>query len=142
MRELHILHVAARIASNRGRMPPQSAVARTLPIFGSAQGPPFPSVAAAIRSCGELLPGALGSIRRTSETSNGSDPLPSFVAPQLSLLRKEAPSGDDWVHELKYDGCRLHARIDRGGVTTLKQRLVAILAAQELGYGAIPFRPL
>jgi DNA ligase D-like protein (predicted ligase) len=62
---------------------------------------------------------AQGSIKRTSETSNGSDPLPRFVAPQLSLLRKEARSGDEWVHELKYDGYRLHARIDRGEVRLL-----------------------
>ena len=49
-------------------------------------------------------------------SSRRSDPLPNFVAPQLCLLREEAPTGDRWVHELKYDGYRLHARLDRGEV--------------------------
>jgi bifunctional non-homologous end joining protein LigD len=38
------------------------------------------------------------------------------VSPQLALLRAEAPSGDRWVHELKYDGYRLHARLEQGKV--------------------------
>jgi len=42
------------------------------------------------------------------------DPLPRFVEPQLSLLVKAPPAGSDWVHELKYDGYRIHARIERG----------------------------
>jgi DNA ligase D-like protein (predicted ligase) len=46
-------------------------------------------------------------------------PLPGFIVPQLCLLRKEAPSGERWVHELKYDGYRIHARIDRKGVRLL-----------------------
>ena len=33
--------------------------------------------------------------------------LPRFRAPQLATLTDEAPDGDDWVHELKYDGYRL-----------------------------------
>jgi bifunctional non-homologous end joining protein LigD len=49
----------------------------------------------------------------------GDVALPSFVAPQLCLLRKEAPSGDRWVHELKYDGYRIHARVDRKSVRLL-----------------------
>jgi DNA ligase D-like protein (predicted ligase) len=52
-------------------------------------------------------------------SSRRSDPLPNFVAPQLCLLREEAPTGDRWVHELKYDGYRLHARLERGKVHLL-----------------------
>ena len=26
----------------------------------------------------------------------------------------EAPAGDDWLHEIKYDGYRMHARFDGG----------------------------
>jgi bifunctional non-homologous end joining protein LigD len=40
------------------------------------------------------------------------DPLPGFVEPQLCLLRDEAPAGERWVHEIKLDGYRIHARID------------------------------
>ena len=39
--------------------------------------------------------------------------LPSFVAPQLAMLAKAPPSGDRWMHELKLDGYRIQARIDR-----------------------------
>jgi hypothetical protein len=35
---------------------------------------------------------------------------------QLALLVKEAPAGPEWLHEIKYDGCRLHARIVGGDV--------------------------
>jgi ATP-dependent DNA ligase len=41
--------------------------------------------------------------------------LPKFVSPQLATLVKEPPSGDEWLHELKFDGYRMHCRIDRGG---------------------------
>ena len=44
-------------------------------------------------------------------------PLPKFIAPQLATLVKEPPSGDKWLHELKFDGYRMLCRIDRGKVT-------------------------
>jgi bifunctional non-homologous end joining protein LigD len=34
-------------------------------------------------------------------------------------LVTEAPSGDEWAHELKFDGYRMHARLDRGDVRLL-----------------------
>lgn len=40
----------------------------------------------------------------------GSAKLPEFIAPQLATLAESAPSGDDWLHEIKYDGYRLIAR--------------------------------
>jgi bifunctional non-homologous end joining protein LigD len=30
----------------------------------------------------------------------------------LTRLVKEAPGGADWLHGIKYDGYRMHARID------------------------------
>jgi len=45
--------------------------------------------------------------------------LPTWIAPQLSQLVKEAPGESDWVHEIKYDGYRMHARLDRGEVRLL-----------------------
>src|SRR6185312_7441252 len=39
-----------------------------------------------------------------------SDPL-RFIRPQLTLLAEHAPGGNDWAHELKFDGYRLHARV-------------------------------
>lgn len=43
--------------------------------------------------------------------------LPNFVPPQLATLVKEPPSGDEWLHELKFDGYRMLCRVDRGRVT-------------------------
>ena len=37
---------------------------------------------------------------------------PKWIKPQLTRLVDEAPTGKDWVHEIKYDGYRMHARID------------------------------
>jgi bifunctional non-homologous end joining protein LigD len=46
-------------------------------------------------------------------------PLPRWISPQLAKLVDEAPSGERWAHEIKYDGYRLHARIDHGRVALL-----------------------
>lgn len=42
--------------------------------------------------------------------------MPEFVSPQLATLVKEAPRGNQWLHELKFDGYRLLCHIDRGHV--------------------------
>ena len=34
-------------------------------------------------------------------------PLPRFVRPQLAKLVTEAPEGERWAHELKFDGYRI-----------------------------------
>ncbi|RWA64726.1 DNA ligase D [Mesorhizobium sp.] len=34
-----------------------------------------------------------------------------FIEPQLATLEKDAPSGDDWLHEVKFDGYRIQAQI-------------------------------
>ena len=38
--------------------------------------------------------------------------LPAWMRPQLTRLTDEAPGGKEWLHEVKYDGYRMHARID------------------------------
>jgi bifunctional non-homologous end joining protein LigD len=42
--------------------------------------------------------------------------MPEFVSPQLATLVKEAPTGDEWLHELKFDGYRLLCHLERGHV--------------------------
>jgi bifunctional non-homologous end joining protein LigD len=37
---------------------------------------------------------------------------PAFIAPQLAVLVKEPPAGDDWLHELNYDGYRMLCHIN------------------------------
>ena len=36
--------------------------------------------------------------------------MPKWIKPQLTRLVDEAPAGGGWVHEIKYDGYRMHAR--------------------------------
>jgi|HubBroStandDraft_6_1064221.scaffolds.fasta_scaffold195331_2 ATP-dependent DNA ligase len=44
---------------------------------------------------------------------------PRWIKPQLTRLVDEAPAGKDWVHEIKYDGYRMHARIDGAKIQLL-----------------------
>jgi bifunctional non-homologous end joining protein LigD len=45
--------------------------------------------------------------------------LPEWILPQLTQLVDTAPDGDQWLHEIKYDGYRMHARLDHGAVKLL-----------------------
>jgi ATP-dependent DNA ligase len=39
--------------------------------------------------------------------------LPEWIRPQLTQLVDAAPQGVQWLHEIKFDGFRMHARLDR-----------------------------
>lgn len=43
-------------------------------------------------------------------------PMPEFVAPQLATLVQEPPEGEEWLHELKFDGYRMLCHLRSGGV--------------------------
>jgi ATP-dependent DNA ligase len=45
--------------------------------------------------------------------------LPDWVKPQLAKLVDDPSDGPDWLHEIKFDGYRMHARLDRGAVRLL-----------------------
>jgi bifunctional non-homologous end joining protein LigD len=45
--------------------------------------------------------------------------LPSFVPPALATLAAKPPAGAAWLHEIKFDGYRLQARIEGGRVRLL-----------------------
>jgi ATP-dependent DNA ligase len=45
--------------------------------------------------------------------------LPGWIKPQLTKLVDEPPEGPEWLHEIKFDGYRMHARLDRGAVRLL-----------------------
>ena len=45
--------------------------------------------------------------------------LPEWIKPQLTQLVDAAPDGDPWLHEIKYDGYRMMARLDHGAVKLL-----------------------
>jgi hypothetical protein len=61
---------------------------------------------------------------RVDHSGRGSDreaEPPLWVKPQLTELVKQPPDGPDWFQEIKYDGYRMHARIDDGGIRLLTQ---------------------
>jgi bifunctional non-homologous end joining protein LigD len=43
------------------------------------------------------------------------EPLPGFVPPQLAEQGRNAPGGDDWIHELKLDGYRIQIHVATSG---------------------------
>ena len=45
--------------------------------------------------------------------------LPEWVPPQPTQLVDAAPEGDQWLHEIKFDGSRMHSRLDCGLVKLL-----------------------
>jgi|SRR6516162_1542642 ATP-dependent DNA ligase len=47
---------------------------------------------------------------------------PARIKPQLAKLVETAPDGSEWVHEIKFDGYRMHARFDAGRVQFLTRR--------------------
>jgi bifunctional non-homologous end joining protein LigD len=49
-------------------------------------------------------------------------PLPASYEPQLALLVKEPPAGEDWLHEMKYDGYRIGCRVDGSDVRLISRR--------------------
>jgi hypothetical protein len=75
---------------------------------------PLPNVDVAIRTAPKSMvadASKRSSIVRTSPTE--------WIEPQLCKLVEEAPAGEDWVHEVRFDGFRLAARIDHGHVQLL-----------------------
>ncbi len=51
--------------------------------------------------------------------SAGGARLPDFVPPSLATHYDSPPRGKEWLHEIKYDGYRIEARLDHGKVTLL-----------------------
>src|SRR5438067_6189657 len=45
--------------------------------------------------------------------------VPEWIQPQLTQLVDAAPEGDQWLHEIKFDGYRMHARLEHGAVKLL-----------------------
>jgi bifunctional non-homologous end joining protein LigD len=58
--------------------------------------------------------------RKDIPTSTADD-LPEFIDPQLCDRLDRPPAGDDWLHEIKFDGYRIQMRVADGAVT-LKTR--------------------
>ncbi len=63
---------------------------------------------------------------KNSEKPQGSratrSKLPEFVPFSLATLYDQPPSGSDWLHEIKFDGYRMQARLDHGKVRLLTRK--------------------
>lgn len=57
--------------------------------------------------------------RRAKTPKHGDGTSPTWVEPQLCKLVEKAPSGPGWLHEIKFDGYRMAARISDGQVALL-----------------------
>jgi bifunctional non-homologous end joining protein LigD len=40
--------------------------------------------------------------------------MPGFIKPQLATLKPNAPKGEQWIHEIKYDGYRVQVHLNAG----------------------------
>ena len=51
-----------------------------------------------------------------SKPAKSKAKMPGFIAPCLARLQDKPPAGDEWVHEVKFDGYRMQARVEGGTV--------------------------
>ena len=63
-------------------------------------------------------PKAKAKAKPKRKAARGAPP-PAFIAPQLATRVDAPPDGDDWLHEIKFDGYRLLCRVDDGDVRIL-----------------------
>jgi ATP-dependent DNA ligase len=40
--------------------------------------------------------------------------MPGFIKPQLATLKSNALNGDQWLHEIKFDGYRIQVHLNAG----------------------------
>lgn len=67
---------------------------------------------------GVLWTATKGLVMKRAEVGFGHGPggrLPDFIPPLASTLVTDVPEGQEWLHEIKYDGYRMVCRIDREG---------------------------
>jgi bifunctional non-homologous end joining protein LigD len=51
---------------------------------------------------------------RTSRTRSGKAKMPDFISPCLARLESKPPVGEQWLHEVKFDGYRMQALLGDG----------------------------
>ncbi len=61
-------------------------------------------------------------VGKIQDRSAAKSKLPEFVPLALAALYDRPPSSPDWLHEIKFDGYRLEARLDRGKVRLLTRK--------------------
>lgn len=59
--------------------------------------------------------------QRAANEELRKEKLPKTWEPQLATLTKSAPVGDEWLHEVKFDGYRMVCRIDGDDITFISR---------------------
>lgn len=60
--------------------------------------------------------------KRKAKRKRAGDPLPAFVPPSLATLSDKAPESGNWIHEIKFDGYRIQARLEDGKVKLMTRK--------------------
>ncbi len=74
------------------------------------------------RNSARSLPGEDPAIDPSKLEGAKKAALPRLIEPCLALLVENPPAGDNWLHEIKFDGYRLIGVIEDGGVRLLTRR--------------------
>ncbi|MDX2133017.1 MAG: DNA ligase D [Planctomycetota bacterium] len=69
----------------------------------------------------DAAPGAGETLDVGSLAGAKKAPMPRRIRPQLATLVERAPTGPQWLHEVKFDGYRMLARVTREGVTLISR---------------------
>jgi bifunctional non-homologous end joining protein LigD len=51
---------------------------------------------------------------RTGRSSAEKSEMPGFIKPQLATRKTRAPKGEQWLHEIKFDGYRVQVHLNKG----------------------------
>ena len=83
--------------------------------------PPEPAAAATGRRAAAVRKPRPPALAPQDEPGARRGRLPKFVPPQLANVAVKAPAGEEWLHELKFDGYRILARLEDGQVRLMSR---------------------
>ena len=108
----------ADIAAGRGRAPkPFMVKAPETPVTPDAVWDSNVGLAPELRAEGKTAkPKPVKQAAKKPAAKRARAPMPDFIEPQLCHSLDRPPGGPGWVHEIKFDGYRIQARIEAGRV--------------------------
>lgn len=122
----------AKRERNVGRVKPAASKKPAVKKTAAASKPPAAKSRAKTLARRRARAAAAQTIRKQAPVSAGRESaalkdarratFPAFVPPSLATLATSAPDSDNWIHEIKFDGYRLQARLDRGKVKLLTRK--------------------
>ncbi|HEX5761141.1 MAG TPA: DNA ligase D [Thermoanaerobaculia bacterium] len=127
--------------SNRDEPAKGSVAARLRAAVARRQKPAAPAPAKRAKRAKPAAPPPAADLSSIPGVRKGA--LPGEIEPQLATLVDEAPRGEEWVHEIKYDGYRLLAELARGKARLLTRHAkdwTANFPAVAAAAGALPVR--